>query len=62
MHMKVGASQTTAGAFARKTLRECYKMPMYTALGMGLKSIAYPAISTGVYGCPQDVCAQVALD
>lgn len=61
MQMKLGVTKTTAGAEARATLRNCYKMPMLTAMGMGLKSIAYPAISTGVYGCPVETCAEVVL-
>ena len=45
----------------RGLLRDCYRMPLLIARGMGLKSIAYPAISAGVYGCPQETCAEVAL-
>ena len=59
--LKVGATSYRVGDAARRTLRDCYKMPMLAAVGMGLKSIAYPAISAGVYGCPMDVCAEVAL-
>lgn len=51
----------TAGEVARYFLRSCYLTPTLVALGMGLKSIAYPAISTGVYGCSQQTCAEVAL-
>jgi O-acetyl-ADP-ribose deacetylase (regulator of RNase III) len=61
VQMKVGAVRHQADDLARQVLRDCYKMPALVALGMGLKSLAYPAISTGVYGCPQETCAQVAL-
>lgn len=61
MQLKAGAIHDMAGNVARRVLRSCYKMPLLTAVGMGLKSIAYPAISTGVYGCPAVTCAEVAL-
>ena len=46
---------------AQDTQRNCYRNPALVALGMGLKHIAYPAISTGVYGWTQEQCAQIAL-
>jgi O-acetyl-ADP-ribose deacetylase (regulator of RNase III) len=61
MQMKLGVVAIRAEGMARSVLRACYKMPMNVAVGMGLKSIAYPAISTGVYGCPMETCAEVAL-
>jgi len=61
MQMKVEASDITADQIARHALRSCYKMPLVTAVSMGLKSIAYPAISAGIYGCPVETCAEVAL-
>ncbi len=61
VQMKMGAKGVRAEDRARDILRHCYKMPMVTAVGMGLKSIAYPAISAGVYGCPTETCAEVAL-
>ncbi len=57
----VFAREWTAGAEARQHLWNCYRRPALVALGMGLKSIAYPAISTGVYGCSQETCAEIAL-
>lgn len=42
-------------------LQNCYLNPLRLALAMGLKSIAFPAISAGVYGCPQETCARIAL-
>lgn len=61
MQMKVGANQTTAGAVARRQLRDCYKKSGLLALSMDLTTIAFPAISAGVYGCPMETCARVAL-
>jgi O-acetyl-ADP-ribose deacetylase (regulator of RNase III) len=61
MQMKLGCKGTSRDTIARATLRDCYKMPFVTAAGMGCKSIAFPAISTGVYGCPVETCAEVAL-
>jgi len=59
--MKFGVKEFRAENVAKQTLRACYKMPMLVAVGMGLQSIAYPAISAGVYGCPMETCAEVAL-
>lgn len=49
------------GSVPYNQLWNCYRLPAFIALGMGLKHIAYPAISTGVYGCPQAKCAEIAL-
>jgi O-acetyl-ADP-ribose deacetylase (regulator of RNase III) len=59
--MKFGVHEIPAEDEARQLLRECYKKSALIALGMGLKSIAFPALSTGVYGCPMKTCAEVAL-
>lgn len=61
MQMKVGANQTTAGAIARRQLRDCYKKSGLLAVAMDLRTMAFPAISAGVYGCPMETCAEVAL-
>ncbi len=46
---------------AKSLLRDCYKKCALIAVGMSLKSIAFPALSAGVYGCPMKTCAEVAL-
>jgi O-acetyl-ADP-ribose deacetylase (regulator of RNase III) len=43
------------------TLRSCHRRCLEIAEQHGLKSIAIPAISTGVYGYPVDEAAEIAL-
>lgn len=42
-------------------LRACYENSLKLALDKGCRSIAFPAISTGVYGYPKREAAEVAL-
>lgn len=43
-------------------LANCYKNALRLADEKGVKSIAFPAISTGAFGYPIDEAAQVSLD
>jgi O-acetyl-ADP-ribose deacetylase (regulator of RNase III) len=42
-------------------LADCYANSMQLALQHGVKTIAFPAISTGVYGYPKREATQIAL-
>jgi O-acetyl-ADP-ribose deacetylase len=43
------------------TLARCYRNSLQLAASRGLSSVAFPAISTGVYGYPVQEAAEVAL-
>lgn len=43
-------------------LRSCYRRSLEVAVENNLKSIAFPAISTGVYGYPSREAAETAID
>jgi O-acetyl-ADP-ribose deacetylase len=42
-------------------LQACYRNSFETALENGVRSIAFPAISTGVYGFPKQQAAEIAV-
>lgn len=45
-----------------RLLRSCYRRSLTLAIENDMKSIAFPAISTGVYGYPSDEAAEAVLD
>ncbi|MCL4557521.1 MAG: O-acetyl-ADP-ribose deacetylase [Deltaproteobacteria bacterium] len=45
-----------------RLLAEAYRTSLELAIKTGLKSIAFPSISTGAYGYPIDKAAEVALE
>jgi O-acetyl-ADP-ribose deacetylase len=43
-------------------LAACYRRSIEVAASAGARSIAFPAISTGIFGYPPDAAAQIAVD
>lgn len=43
-------------------LKDCYRNSLKLALDSHLKSVAFPAISTGVYGYPKEQAAEIAVN
>ncbi|NQV47210.1 MAG: macro domain-containing protein [Rhodospirillaceae bacterium] len=44
-----------------KLLAQCYRRALGLAVGNNLTTIAFPAISTGIFGFPADRAAQIAV-
>lgn len=42
-------------------LASCYRRSLDVAAGLGARTLAFPCISTGIYGYPADLAAQVAI-
>lgn len=42
-------------------LASCYRRSLEVAAQIGVKSIAFPAISTGIYGFPRQRAAEIAV-
>jgi len=45
-----------------ETLAACHRRALAVAADLGCRSIAFPAISTGIYGYPVELAAPAALD
>lgn len=57
----VGPIWHGGGAGERETLAACYRACLSLARRHGLKTIAFPAISTGIYGFPREPAAAIAV-
>ncbi|WP_281328675.1 O-acetyl-ADP-ribose deacetylase [Polyangium sp. 6x1] len=57
----VGPAYAREGAAAARLLASCYTEALRLCRAHGLSSIAFPAISTGIYGYPLDEAARVSL-
>ena len=58
-HRGTGLARGTAGEAA--TLADCYRNALAVADELGAHSVAFPAISTGVYGYPLGQAAEIAV-
>jgi O-acetyl-ADP-ribose deacetylase (regulator of RNase III) len=57
----VGPVWQGGGGGEENLLASCYRTALEIAAGHGLASIAYPAISTGIYSFPPDRAARIAV-
>jgi O-acetyl-ADP-ribose deacetylase (regulator of RNase III) len=57
----VGPVWRGGGRGEAKLLASCYRKSLLLAAGAGLASVAFPNISTGVYGYPKDQAAALAV-
>lgn len=57
----VGPVWKGGGGGERETLAEAYRSCLVMAAQTGVNSIAFPAISTGIYGFPRDLAARIAF-
>ncbi len=58
----VGPVWSGGGRGEAEVLASCYRTSLSVADELRARSVAFPAISTGVYGYPPDLAAAVALD
>jgi O-acetyl-ADP-ribose deacetylase (regulator of RNase III) len=57
----VGPVWNGGGAGEADQLASCYRRSLEVADGLGARSVAFPAISTGIYGYPPDEAARIAV-
>ncbi len=61
-HVIHAASMQLGGATSEKNLRDSTRNSLQRASELGIESIAFPAIGTGIAGFPMDRCADVMLE
>lgn len=57
----VGPVWNGGGKNEEELLASCYYNSMKLAMDNGIRTIAFPSISTGVYGCPVEIAAKTAV-
>ncbi|MEA2842924.1 MAG: O-acetyl-ADP-ribose deacetylase [Actinomycetota bacterium] len=57
----VGPVWHGGGSGEPETLASCYRRSLEVADELGARSVAFPAISTGIYGYPPEQAARVAI-
>jgi O-acetyl-ADP-ribose deacetylase (regulator of RNase III) len=57
----VGPVWNGGGKDEAEALASCYRESLRVAEGLGVRTIAFPAISTGIYGYPRDEAAAIAV-
>jgi O-acetyl-ADP-ribose deacetylase len=58
----VGPIWEGGGYGEAEILASCYRRSLQTADAVGARSVAFPAIATGVYGFPPDQAAKIAVE
>ncbi len=58
----VGPVWHGGGSGEAQTLSSCYRRSLEEAARVGARTVAFPAISTGVYGYPKESAARIARD
>jgi O-acetyl-ADP-ribose deacetylase len=57
----VGPVWSGGGAGEAELLASAYRRSLEVAEGLGCRTIAFPALSTGIYGYPPELAAKVAV-
>jgi O-acetyl-ADP-ribose deacetylase len=63
IHRAAGGPIWEGGGYGEaEILASCYRRSLQTADAVGARSVAFPAIATGVYGFPPDQAAKIAVE